>query len=126
MGTLLGILSAAGVVTTFALWFRRIRQVRIPADRRAWVAAALASASLGAIALAYEPGWIGGLLAGFGLLVGLFFSLLVGISAQTTEGAIEVGDLVPDVSALDDANVTIALSSFHGGPALYKFFRGHW
>ena len=126
MGTLLGLLSLAGVVVTFFLWFRRIQAVRIPSDRTAFVASALGSAGLGAFALANAPGWIGGVPATLGVLLGLFFSLLVGISAQKTEGALEVGDLVPEVSALDDTEATIELSSFKGAPALYKFFRGHW
>ena len=126
MGTALGILSAVGAATTFVLWFQRIRQVRIPVDRTAWVAAALSSAALGAIALLNAPGWMGGIPAGLGLLGGTFFSVLVGISAQRTEGAIEAGDIVPDVSALDDSGATVAFSSFRGHPTLYKFFRGHW
>ncbi len=126
MGTLLGILSAVGAFGTFGLWFRRIQQVRIPEDRTAWVVAALVSAGLGVGALFSGPGWIGGILAGLGLLLGGFFSLLVGISAQKAAGAIGVGDAIPEVSALDETGATVALSSFSGTPALYKFFRGHW
>ena len=126
MATLLGILSAIVVVGTFVLWFRRIRQVRIPADRTIWVVSALTGAALGAFALASAPGWIGGLPAVFAVLVGTLFVVLVGISAQRTEGAIDVGDAVPDVSAPDDTGATVALADFRGQPALYKFFRGHW
>lgn len=126
MATALGIFSALVVVATFGLWFQRIRQVRIPADRTSWVLAALAGAVLGALALANGPGWIGGLPAAFALLVGTLFVLLVGISAQRTEGAVEVGDVVPDATALDDTGATVRLSDFRGQPALYKFFRGHW
>ena len=126
MGTIFGILSAVGAISTLALWFQRIRAVAIPVDRTAWGVAAMTSAALGVIALANDPGWIGGVPAGLGVFAGLFFSVLIAISGQQTEGAIGVGDTVPDVSADDDTGTTVALSSFRGGPALYKFFRGHW
>ena len=126
MGTLLGILSAVGSLGTFGLWFQRIQQVRIPEDRTAWVAAALVSAGLGLFALSSGPGWLGGIFAVLGILLGGFFSLLVGISAQKAPGAIAVGDAIPDVSASEDSGARVDLSSFQGAPALYKFFRGHW
>ena len=126
MGTILGILSVVGAAGTVGLWFRRIHAVAIPANRTPWVMAWLGSALLGVVALASDPGWIGGIPAVLGVLLGALFSMMVAISAQKTDGAIDVGDAIPDVSAPDDSGATVELSSFKGAPVLYKFFRGHW
>ena len=126
MSTILGFLALIGAATTFGLWFRRIQAVDIPEDRTPWVIAALVSAALGIAALLGEPGWLGGVPAVVGVVVGGFFATLVGISRQLTDGAIAVGDRIPDASAPDDSGESVALSSFEGAPLLLKFFRGHW
>lgn len=130
MANVFALVSVLGVALTFYVWFQRIQSVSIPANRSGFVAGALGSAALGAAALASSPGWGAGIVAGLGTASGLLFALLVWISPQKTEGAIEVGDrlhdLLGDGAALDDAGNTVALSAYAGTPMLIKFFRGHW
>lgn len=66
----------------WALWFRAIRRVAIPADRRGYLAAMAGAAALGALALALGPGWPGGVLAVVGMLAAALFALTVAISRQ--------------------------------------------
>ena len=124
------LMSVLGVALTFYFWFQRIQSVSIPANRSGFVAAALGSAALGMAALVSSPGWLVGALAVLGMASGLLFALLVAISPQKTEGAIEVGERLSerlgDGAALDDAGNTVSLSAYAGTPMLIKFFRGHW
>ncbi len=125
--TALGLVAFLLVAGALVEWFRRIRGVRIPRDRRGFVACWLGGAALGAIALAQGPGWVGGLPAGLATLGGLVLSGLVAISPQrVAENAIRVGESLRDFTAPDDQGEAFPIASLAGSPILLKFFRGHW
>lgn len=126
-GTLLGWLAFGIVAGSIALWFRRIRRVDIPDDRRGFVACWIGGAGLGIFALTAEPGILAGAAATLASLAGLIFSALVYVSPQkVAENAIQVGERLRDFTALDEHEATFALASTAGKPVLVKFFRGHW
>ena len=115
------------MLSTGLVWFRRLRNVAIPEDRIPFVAAMGAGAILGAIALASQPGWIGGVCAVLALIGGALFVLTFAISAQRGgPGAFRVGQPLPQFSALDEGGSPFAVHQLVGRPILLKFFRGHW
>lgn len=131
MGTLLALLSFGLLIATFGLWAQRIQAVRVPKDRTSFVVAALVAVGLGLAAFGDSLGWLEMLCAGFGIFGGALFTLLIAISPQKTDGAIQVGDNVyafvgDEAAALDDNDQPTAMSSYQGTPVLIKFFRGHW
>ncbi len=112
---------------TTALWFRRARQVRIPADRRGFVAAWLAAVALGAAALALGAGWAGRLLAGIAILAGGVLTGTIAVSRQrAAPDAIRVGEKLREFTATDEHGRPFSLADLAGRPVLLKFFRGHW
>ena len=126
-GALLGILAFLLVAGSMALWTRRIRNVEIPKDRRAFVACWVGGAVLGIIALIQGAGWIGGTLAGVAALAGTFFSALVLASPQkAADDAIQVGESLRQFSAIDENGEEFSLAGLADKPVLLKFFRGHW
>jgi hypothetical protein len=123
----LGVLALLLVAGSMALWFRRIQRVEVPTDRRGWVASWLVGAALGVAALGSGAGWVGGVPAALAVLAGVFFSVLVAVSAQRTAAdAIRVGEMLRDFTALDDRGEPFSIASTAGRPLLLKFFRGHW
>jgi hypothetical protein len=126
-GALLGVLAFLLVAGSMALWARRIRNVAIPKDRRAYVACWAGGAVLGIIALVQGAGWIGGILAGAAALAGTFFSALVLASPQkAADDAIQVGESLRQFSAIDENGEEFSLAGLADKPVLLKFFRGHW
>lgn len=126
-GIALGVVSFLLVAGSMALWARRIRQVRIPTDRRGFVACWVGGAALGVLALAQGPGWVGGVPAGLAAVAGIFFSALVYISPQrVAEDAIRVGESLRGFTAPDENGDEFSIASVAGKPVLLKFFRGHW
>jgi hypothetical protein len=76
---------------------------------------------------AQGAGFLGGVPAVLGLLIGVFFLFTVSISRQeVASNAIKVGAKLPDLSAPDEHGESLAFSSLAGKPILLKFFRGHW
>jgi hypothetical protein len=126
-GTALGFVAFALVAGSMALWFGRLKRVRIPADRRGFVACWAGGAALGILALTQGAGWVGGLLAGIATLAGTFFSVLVLISPQkVADDAVRVGESLRAFTALDENGADFSIASTAGKPVLLKFFRGHW
>jgi hypothetical protein len=126
-GTLFGVLALLLVAGSMALWFRKIKSVQIPEDRRVYVACWAGGAALGAVALTQGAGWVGGIPAGIAALAGTFFSVLVLISPQkVADNAIRVGETLREFTAPDENGDDFSLSSVSGKPVLLKFFRGHW
>ena len=126
-GTMLGTIAVLLVAGSTALWFRRIKKVEIPEDRRGYVAFWVGGAALGVIALIQGAGWIGAIPAGIAVLVGSFFSVSVLLSPQKAAAdAIRVGEPLRDFTALDEKGDEFSLAGFAGKPVLIKFFRGHW
>jgi hypothetical protein len=123
----LGSIAAALVVGAGVLWFRAIFAVRIPEDRRGFVAVWIGGGALGVAALAGDAGWAGGIPAVVAILGAAFFLFTVAISRQqAAPNVIEVGALLPAFSAPDENGATFDSSSLAGTPTLLKFFRGHW
>ena len=121
-------LAALGVVVMAGIfWVRALQRVEIPANRGAFVAAAVLAAILGVLALASGPGWLGGIAAGLSVLVSSFFLFTVAIGDQKlSEDAIQVGATIPAFTATDEHGQTFDSQSLAGHPVLIKFFRAHW
>ena len=128
IGTRLGIASLALAVGTVTLWFYLAGQVNLPDNRTLFVIAFLSAAALGVAAFVMGAGLLGGVPAGFGILIGVFLPFTIAISPQTldADGVIEVGDTIPHFTALDGNGETFDSDSLHGHLALIKFFRAHW
>ena len=73
--TYLGLASLVVIAASIALWIRALRHVEIPKNRGGFVAAWVVAAGLGVTALAGEPGWLGGIPAGFAVFASAFFLL---------------------------------------------------
>jgi len=126
-GILLGGVAFLLVAGATALWVQRIKSVRIPADRRGFVACWVAGAALGVLALSQGAGWVGGILVGLATGVGSFFSATVYISPQkVADDAVRVGESLRGFTALDENGDDFSTASLVGRPVLLKFFRGHW
>ncbi len=126
-GDVLGWLGAAIIAATGVFWFRRLRAVRIPRDRRPVFVAMGVGAALGALALAVGTGTTAGIAAGLAALAGGGF---LGIQLQASQArqkpAVGVGEPLPDFVAPDQSGAPFASASLRGRPFLLKFFRGHW
>lgn len=121
------LLSLALVATAIGLWFRFMNDVVLEGRRSALFTICLAGVVAGAAALVREPGWIGGVLAIAGMLIGLFWiglGLLAGQSKQRPNLA--VGQPLPAIVAPDHTGTPFAVESLRGHPVLIKLFRGHW
>ena len=127
LGTTLGFVALAVAVATVVLWFRRVGQVDIPADRTAYVVSWLSAAVLGVGAFVAGARWFGGVAAALAIVAGAFLPFTVAISRQEVAvNAIRVGDVIPAFSALDEHGERFESQTLAGKPALIKFFRGHW
>ena len=124
---MLGVLAFLLIAGSMTSWFRRMKAVRVPEDRRAYVACWAGGACLGILALTQGPGWIGGVPAALAVLAGSLFSLLVFISPQkVADHAVAIGERLRDFTAQDANGELFTMSSAAGKPVLLKFFRGHW
>ena len=127
MTTAPGFLSFVLLAGSGALWFREVRNVSVPEDRRAFVATWLVALALGIEALGSGVGWFGGISAALGIFGSCFFLLTVLVSPQKVgSGAIAVGGTLPHFSAPDENGQTFDSAVLRGHPVLIKFFRAHW
>jgi cytochrome oxidase Cu insertion factor (SCO1/SenC/PrrC family) len=121
---MLGGLLAVGLAV---FWFRRLNQVRIPADRRPFLMANAVAAALGVVALLLGAGVLGSILALVAILGGATF---LGLAAQSRQlplqPAVAVGEPILDFTLPDHQGQPFHLASLRGTPFLLKFFRGHW
>ena len=125
--SILGFASLGVIAISSGLWVRAFRRVEIPENRGFYVAAWVVAAALGVAALVGEPGWLGGVPAGFGVFMAAFFLGAVAIGGQKlSDEAITVGDTIPAFTAVDEHGQTFNSQSLTGHPVLIKFFRGHW
>jgi hypothetical protein len=125
--TALGIGALLLTLGTGTLWVRALRRVALPKNRSGFLVVFLLAGALGALALALDPGWIGGVAAGFSIFVALFFALTVAIGKQKAGAdAIGIGASLPAFTAIDEHGETFNSLSLAGNPVLIKFFRGHW
>lgn len=122
-GLLAGALAIGGMVA----WFRRVKAVNIPRDRRGFMALFLAAMAMGIYALAEGSGWLGGIGAGIAILVSILYIVLRAQSKQAAAvPAVAVGQPILDFTAPDERGQMFTLASLKGTPFLLKFFRGHW
>ena len=127
MPTLLAFASLIVTLLSCGLWFRAIRRVDIPEDRRPFVIAWVIAVALGVLALFGAPERLGRIPAIFGLVTSGIFLFTVAISRQKLgDDAIAVGDRIPDFTAVDENGRTFHSGSLSGHLALIKFFRAHW
>ncbi len=127
LGTILGLVAFAIAGVTVALWSRQIEQVAIPENRTFFVAAFLAAAALGITAFVAGTRWFGGLAAVVAIFLGSLLLLTVAISRQEVAAdAIEVGDVIPRFTSIDEHGQPFDSNSLHGHILLIKFFRAHW
>jgi hypothetical protein len=126
-GIQLAVLASSLVSVALLLWFRFMNDVAL-AGRRAILFATIAlGIGLGAVALAREPGWIGGTLAILCIALGLLWLLLGALGRQSRQVPhLAVGQLLPAISAPDHSGAIFDLESLRGHPILIKLFRGHW
>lgn len=126
-GTSFALAAGSLILVVGARWLWLMRRVRIPADRRAFVAANAVAALLGLLAFGFGVGLAGGLVAGSAIVGGLAFLALHAASGQARiPPAVSVGGGVLEFTATDDEGRPFALADLRGRPYLLKFFRGHW
>jgi len=127
LGTILGLVAFAIAVATVALWSRQIDQVAIPENRAFFVAVFLAAAALGITAFVAGTRWFGGLAAVVAIFLCSLLLLTVAISRQEVAAeAIQVGDVIPHFTSVDEHGQPFDSSSLQGHILLIKFFRAHW
>jgi ribose/xylose/arabinose/galactoside ABC-type transport system permease subunit len=127
-GFLLACLAAAATGALLILWARAMRQLEM--GKRLWLLSwiAVAAAVLGGVALARDPGVVGGLLAGVSVLAGVtFLALGFFLSTQSKQDlAVTLDGAIPTFTAPDENGEPFDIASLRGSPVLLKFFRGHW
>jgi hypothetical protein len=127
LGTGLGTVGGLLEVALWAVWFRLLNQVRVPADRRPVLAAHAAALVFGVAAFALGTGALGALFAAVAILGSVSFLGLAAQSAQRRQPpAVAVGDRIIEFSLPDPEGRPFDLATLRGKPFLLKFFRGHW
>jgi hypothetical protein len=125
--TFLGFTCLAVVAISLVLWFRALGRLAIPENRSIYVATWSLAAILGVAAFLGEPGWLGGVPAGIGTFLSVFFLFTVAVSRQKVgDESIQVGDTIPHFTATDEKGEIFDSHNLAGQPVLIKFFRGHW
>ncbi len=126
-GGILALLALAVVLANGAVYWRKIRAVRVPLRPVVEQALMLLGMGLAGLALASQPGLFGGLAAGSALLLaGLFLFATLTSGTPRQAAAVAVGQPAPDFTATDADGQPFRLSALRGAPVLLKFFRGHW
>jgi peroxiredoxin len=123
IGLTLSLVSVFLVAGAFA-WTKATGRPLPPSTERG---VAFAGTLLAAAALVLHPSAAGYVVAGLGVLLGGFFSLLTfmsGLPAQRV--AVAVGNKAPDFRSFDADGRSFALSELSGSRVLLKFFRGTW
>ena len=114
-------------VAAFSVWFRKISQVNIPANRIVFHSLMAMIIAAGIYTWVGDAHWAANTAATLAIVVGcLWFILWAQSSQSSAPPAVTVGGEILDFSAADEDGNTVDLSSMHGNPFLLKFFRGHW
>ena len=126
-GLLLGFASLAVALANGAWFYRRMQRVALPQNRIAHELLWGAALALGVAALASGVGWLGGVPAALGALLGgaLLLLRLGTPQAKNTPHVAVGGKMLPFV-APDENGARFDSGSLAGKPYLLKFFRGHW
>jgi hypothetical protein len=126
-GDLLGFASAALVIGAWAYWMRLMQAVKVPRDRRAFLAVMAVGVALGIGAFVSGTGLFSGIAAGLGIFAGaLYLGMRLQSAQDTRKPAVEVGQPMLAFSAPDDSGANFDSASLAGTPYLLKVFRGHW
>jgi len=126
-GTLLGFASLGLALASSLSFLQRMRRVALTQNRRPFEAAWAAALGLGVLALASNPGWLGGAAGTIGAATSALMLLLRARSAQAAKTpSVRVGGRILDFSAPDEHGAQFSLASLAGRPFLLKFLRGHW
>lgn len=126
-GTALGVCALLLTLTTLGFWILLVRRVAIPENRVIFLVLFAAAAALGVAAFVRRTRWFGGVAAVLAILMSVFFSFTVAISRQeVAPNSIEVGETIPQFTALLDSGETFDSASLDGKLVLLKFFRAHW
>jgi hypothetical protein len=126
-GTLTGLAALALVVGSWAVYWPKIKRVRVPLlPWGHWLVTGV-GIGLAIGALAAGGGLVGGAAAVLAVLLGgTFFFLSLASRMPGNTPAVSVGQPILDFTALDSDGNEFSLSSLRGQPFLLKFFRGHW
>jgi hypothetical protein len=125
--TLISLAGAALSLGGWAIWFRRIQQVRVPKQPWAFRIASGLGALLCVAALFSGPGWAAGSLAVVGMAAGLGFLALDRIAPlPPVVPAVSVGNPAPDFEAVSSDGTPFQLRVPDRKAILLKFFRGFW
>jgi len=124
---LYGIIALLIVILTLAVWFQKVKAVRLTRVRFHYFSAWIIGALLGVYAITTGAGWIGTVPAVLAIALGFGFPLFrLGSNQGDHKPAVSVGDQIIDFTLPDDAGNAFSLASLKGKPFLLKFFRGHW
>ena len=114
-------------VAALAVWFQKVKQVNIPANRIVFHCLMAIVISAGIYTWVGDAHWAANTAATLAIIVACLWFILRAQSSQTSAGpVVTVGEKILDFSAADEDGNTVDLSSMYGNPFLLKFFRGHW
>ncbi|HEY2772625.1 MAG TPA: peroxiredoxin family protein [Candidatus Binatia bacterium] len=126
-GSSLCLLAVTLVALPGARWLYLMRRVRIPKDRRLFLASNAAAAVCGIAALATDASPFTKAGAGVAVVAALAFLALNAASGQARgEPAVRVGDAMLEFDSCDDDGRPFSTTLLGGRPYVVKFFRGHW
>ena len=94
-------LAMAGIGLTW--WFRRMGRTQIPRNRVPFLVWMLCAGVLGGVGIAEGGGWLAWVPGGLAVLSAIFVLATISISRQKVDGAVGVGDPMPDFQAPDDS-----------------------
>ncbi len=127
LGTTFGLLAAALVGVTLAVWAHLINRVEIPENRSVFVFLFLTAGALGIGAFVAGTRWYGAIAALPAIFFGALVPLTIAVSSQEAAvDAIQVGDTIPRFAAVDEHGHAFDSQSLRGHIVLIKFFRAHW
>ena len=125
--TFAGFFALFVAVAAFALWFRKVKQVNIPANRIVFHSLMAIAIAAGVYTWVGDAHWSANTTATLAIIAGcLWFILWAQSSQSSAPPTVTVGGEILNFSAADEDGNTVDLSSMHGNPFLLKFFRGHW
>ena len=126
-GAALGGLALVMAAALWGLWFVQIQRLKTR-QRAPFLVGAALTLAVGISAFATGgTGWLGGIAAGLGsLLGGGFLGLRLASPQAKAIPAVEVGGKMLAFEASDHRGEAFSISELAGKPFLLKFFRGHW
>ena len=125
--TFAGFFALFVAVAALAVWFQKVKQVNIPANRIVFHCLMAIVISAGIYTWVGDAHWAANTAATLAIIVACLWFMLRAQSSQSSAGpVVTVGEKILDFSAADEDGNTVELSSMYGNPFLLKFFRGHW